>query len=262
MTMIFSLHDSIAPNTVVDSEPEPRPTHRSLLLSDVRPLVRDKVALPSVSNLMSRARIDKLLERSAERFPATLICGRAGTGKTAIAALFAAAQDRVWWYTVDSTDAAWTSFSRCFASCLGEEMPIDLESGRADQAHLARFLVNLFVNAYVGPLGRSVIVMDDIHHLYESSWFDEFFNLLLYSLPAEVHLLLLCRSKPPAPLWRLRSKQMLNVLDEKIIAFEANEARELYKGLGLDARLAREACKRSFGRVSKLLELAGTASPA
>ena len=99
-------------------------------------------------------------------------------------------------------------------------------------------------------------MLDDIHHIFDAPWFEDFFNLLLYSLPPDTHLFMLCRSKPPGPLWRLRSKQMLNLMDERVIAFDQTEAETLFNALGRPLSKAKEAQLRSFGRVSKLLEFA------
>ena len=264
MAMTFSLHESIDPNAAFDY-PETAYTykHEDPVKEEFH-ILRDKLRTPKTQGLTPRPRLDTILSSSMAQFPSTLICGRAGTGKTALAASFAATQKRVFWYSVESTDIEWPIFSRYFSAALsgkvfGEHQEIDLHS--ADdviaQREIARFLVNRFSNAYAGPSpGESLIVLDDIHHLFDAPWFDDFFNLLLYSLPPEVHLMLLCRSKPPGPLWRLRSKQMLNVLDEKVIAFNTAEAETLYKKLGLKASSAKEAQQNSFGRVSKLLKYA------
>jgi len=194
-----------------------------------------------------------------ESYPSTLLCGRAGTGKTCIAAAFAKAVGDASWYSMDSTDVEWSTFAAGFAAAVGGSdaaAGVDITCGMPDQADIARFLVNLFVNTYsVADSCSNLIVLDEIHHVFDAHWFADFFNLVLYSLPTETHLLLLCRSKPPNPLWRLRSKQMLNVLDEKVIAFDTEETIALFRSLGLDSG-AGEAHRKSYGRVSKLLQLA------
>ena len=96
------------------------------------------------------------------------------------------------------------------------------------------------------------MVLDDIQHLFDADWFNDFFTLLLHSLPPDVHLLMLCRSKPPLPLWRLRSKQRLNVIDEKLLAFSPDEAERLYKIHGLPGDVAKKVHRASYGRASKL----------
>ena len=268
MAMTFSLHESIQPNAVLDY-PETASLYRQEEpVRDEFHILSEKLEMPEFDAMMARPRLDTILTNSMTQFPSTLICGRAGTGKTAIAAAFAAKQDNVFWYSVESTDAEWPAFSRYFSAALsgkifGEHHEIDTRGADEPiaQREIARFLVNRFSNAYSGPKnGPALVVLDDIHHLFDARWFDDFFNLLLYSLPPETHLVLTCRSKPPGPLWRLRSKQMLNVLDEKVIAFDATETEELYKMLGVSGSKAKHAHEQCFGRVSKLLKHAAESS--
>lgn len=263
--MTFSLHESIQPDAAFDyPEIVSGGPSEEEATSDEFYILREKLQVPAVDGILRRPRLDTLLAISMERFPATLICGRAGTGKTAIAAKFAAKQKNTFWYSVESTDSEWPAFSRYFSAALsgchfGKHQEIDMRDGNEPvaQREIARFLVNRFSNAYAGTTqGPALIVLDDIHHLFDAPWFDDFFNLLLYSLPPDTHLLLICRTKPPGPLWRLRSKQMLNVLDEKNIAFNACETEALYDTLGLDPFAAKEAQKHCFGRISKLLQYA------
>lgn len=229
--------------------------HIALVREDFH-ILREKLRIPKTGGLIERPRLDAILRKSRDQFPATLVSGRSGTGKTALAALFAAGQKNVAWYSVETTDIEWPVFSKYFSASLGAN---DLNSAakHVSQNEIARFMVKLFSSADAVPTGdRSLIVLDDIHHIFDAPWFGDFFNLLLYSLPPETHLLLLCRSRPPNPLWRLRSKQMLNVIDEKVIAFTSAETEALFKGMGLTAAGAGDAHRDSFGRVSKLMEFA------
>lgn len=219
-------------------------------------ILRDKVSMPLPEKLIDRPRLNSILKKSQHQFPATLITGRAGTGKTALAASFAAQKKKVSWYSVGSTDIAWPVFSNYLsASLIGTEgRPPVKTASTASQNEIARFLVTHFSRTQARD--GSLIVLDDIHHIFDAYWFEDFFNLLLYSLQPEAHLILLCRSKPPAPLWRLRSKQMLNVLDEKVIAFNLAETEALFRALGLSASHAADAHRECFGRVSKMLQFA------
>lgn len=260
--MTFFLHESIQPDGPGELLDHGLPDHSGSEF----PIVRDKLRIPSTHGHIARPRLSSLLERSFEQFPATLISGRAGTGKTALAADIAEKSKDRCWYTVEGTDAEWPVFSRYFSASLvqaglteanGETPPYD-----ASPTGIAKFLLRHFFQADSSTPKRqsSLIVLDDIHHIFDAPWFEEFFKLLLYSLPPKVHLLMLCRSKPPAPMWRLRSKQMLNVLDEKVIAFTADETSELFASLGLPASSAETAYRDSFGRVSKLLQHAENVS--
>lgn len=265
--MTFSLHDSIDPNgafNLVDTSAFETKEAR-VVASDGFHIVREKLRVPDLGNMIERPRLTGLLTKSVEQYPATLVSGRSGTGKTAMAASFAAQNKNVSWYSVASTDTRWSVFSRYFSASLHDNILVDDNQREETQnkktvsgTEIARFLVRHFSQADTAPRGQaSLIVLDDIHYLFDAPWFEDFFNLLLYSLPAELHLLMLCRSKPPGPLWRLRSKQMLNVLDEKVIAFNDAETESLFKAIGFTDDKAGEAQRESFGRVSKLLEFAG-----
>jgi LuxR family maltose regulon positive regulatory protein len=259
--MTFSIHESIEPNGAFDMTFNSH-TGAAAPQEDY-PIVREKLRIPRTDFLIARPRITNLLKRSQSQFPATLISGRSGTGKTAIAASFATGTTHVAWFTVESTDMDWSVFSRYFSASLQtsgicrSDPVMEAEERSPTPNEVAGYLANLFCLA--DPLDReerSLIVLDDIHHIFDADWFGNFFNLLLYSLPADTHLLLLCRSRPPSPLWRLRSKQMLNVLDEKVIAFNVSETEDLYKDLGLPTSDAERAQRDSFGRVATLVRSA------
>jgi LuxR family transcriptional regulator, maltose regulon positive regulatory protein len=264
MTMTFSLHDSIVPDTAVhgtDCGYSPPAGSMDRAKQDMH-ILECKLNIPTVANTIERKRITDLLMRSVAQFPATLVTGRAGTGKTALAAAFAANFKKVSWYSVESTDSSWPVFSKYFASSLRGSVNRDLRpepesDDGGDQREIAKFMFDIFG----GPLETreretSLIVLDDIHHLFNVGWFDHFFNLLVPSLPAGTHILMLCRSKPPSPLWRMRSKQMLNVIDERVIAFSPGETETLFEALRLPTDNAKAYQQQSFGRISKILRLA------
>src|ERR1043166_4969984 len=195
MTMTFFLHDSIQPNassnTPMDAVARSGAGENKRLTGEF-PLLLDKLRLPETERFLERERLDLLLGRSIEQFPATLISGRAGTGKTALAANFAAKRKNVGWYSVETTDQDWAVFSRYFSCCLAEtgfkpaKTPDD--ERYEPQNAIAKFLVRLFMSAEKrGAQQNSLIVLDDVHHIFDAVWFGEFFKLLLYSLPPSAH---------------------------------------------------------------------------
>ncbi len=97
-----------------------------------------------------------------------------------------------------------------------------------------------------------MLVIDDLHLIYDADWVAPFFHRLLPLLPAETHMLILGRGLPPAPMWRLRSKQRLFVINEHMLAFTQTEAEELFSGYGLGAEEARLALLRTGGRAAGL----------
>jgi LuxR family maltose regulon positive regulatory protein len=262
MTMTFDLHDGISAasdNSYFEiGEAYVPAAGRKDSMRDEFYLLRDKLQIPSVGDILERSRIDSLLEKSIEQFPATLISGRSGTGKTAIAASFAARFNETAWYTAESADMEWGNFARYLAAAIANDLSgcsgvrASGPDGVPTQSEIAGFLLRCF-NRKASGGGRSLLVLDDIHHIFDAAWFEDFLNLMLYSLPENVHVIMLCRGQPHNPLWRLRSKQMLNVIEERTIAFTLDETKALFVARGLPVASADTAHKESFGRVSKLL---------
>jgi LuxR family maltose regulon positive regulatory protein len=97
-----------------------------------------------------------------------------------------------------------------------------------------------------------LVVIDDLHLVYDAEWLVPFFRRWLPLLPREVHVMLLGRGLPPTPLWRMRSKQTLCVLEEEALAFTLEEARALYASYGLSAAGADAALVETRGRAATL----------
>ena len=227
-------------------------------------ILEEKLSIPQFDWLLPRPRLDALLEKSLSQFNATLISGRSGTGKTALAADFASNQNRVAWYSVESPEIDWAIFSRYFSASLvkvlNDEKPImNSHAGGGDVSleTIAEFLTDIFARIESRPDQEPLLfVLDDLHHIFDASWFGEFFNLLIRSLGEKTHLLLTCRSRPPSPLWRLRSKQMLNVIDEKVLAFNFDETTKFFHSIGQPEKAALKAYAQSFGRIAKIKQIA------
>jgi LuxR family maltose regulon positive regulatory protein len=101
-----------------------------------------------------------------------------------------------------------------------------------------------------------LIVIEDLHLVSDSDWLVPFFRRLLPLLPSEVHMLVTSRSLPPAPLWRMRSKQSLVVIDEETLAFTRPEAVALFESYGLNQDQANIALDHTHGRAVALDESA------
>lgn len=264
MTMTFSLNDNFEfSETINRSDFHSSAANTSLSESETEDfhLFAEKLRLPEVEENIARPRLIELLAKSSTQFNATLITGRTGTGKTALAADFARQYRKTAWFSIDSGDCDWSVFANYFAaSVLGEneaEFVGAKKSAAPTQADISKFLVEIFTKLTSNQTRQnSLIVLDGVHYVFDTMWFADFFNLLLYSLPSDTHLLLLCRSKPPLPLWRLRSKQILNVIDEKLLALSMKETEMLYKTYGLPSAEAKTAHQKSFGRISKLVNFA------
>jgi LuxR family maltose regulon positive regulatory protein len=224
-------------------------------------ILNEKLEIPQCEGLIERPRLIEKLERSLSHFAATLVSGRAGTGKTSIAASYARTRKTTAWFTVESSDIDWNVFaSYLTASVL---RAVGSKKAVADSLpHLTNFssaAMGIFLFNIVSELEtaqtnrRPLLILDGIHNLFDADWFSGFFDILQPSLSETADLLLLCRSKPPKPLWRLRSKQQLDVIEEKTLAFDRDETMLLLKQVGRSQAEATRIHAETFGRVSKLI---------
>jgi LuxR family maltose regulon positive regulatory protein len=232
-------------------------------------ILNEKLEIPCCAGLIARPRLIEKLDRSLGKCAATLVSGRAGTGKTSIAAAYARTRKRVAWFTVESSDIDWNVFASYLAASV--HRVAECKKAVGDSLHAvsnsspAAMGVFLYVIASVLESDekdeRPLLVLDGIDHLFDADWFGSFFNILQPSLSETADLLLLCRSKPPNPLWRLRSKQQLDVIDEKTLAFDRNETILLFKQVGRSQAEAARIHAETFGRVSKLLPFISGGKP-
>ena len=232
---------------------------------DEAQLVQRKIVAPEASPRVSRWRLLKLLEANLASYNATIVNGRAGTGKTALAADFARHAGRpVSWYKVDAADSDLRVFCEYLAATVKRQrqsiepsrllaLAETVESDRAEL--LAEAFVFQLSETKAEPL---LLIIEDLHLIYDADWMVPFFRRLLPLLPTNVHLLITGRSMPPAPLWRLRSKQMLRVVEETELAFTLDEVVQLFKTYGLSEEHASIAMCLTYGRASGIAQFAAT----
>jgi LuxR family maltose regulon positive regulatory protein len=128
-------------------------------------------------------------------------------------------------------------------------------SGNEHATSLADSFVYELLESGAEPL---LVVIEDLHLVCDSDWVVPFFSRLLPLLPTEIHVLVTSRTMPPAPLWRMRSKQTLTVLDEETLSFTRQEAIEFFESYGLSAEEACIAFDHTHGRASALASFAAT----
>ena len=270
MTMAFFRDDSserfdlstFSTSSFVSDQGAALPSHSTV------PLVGSKLRTPSINGYFERDWLIGLVARSAKDAAATLIIGRAGAGKTAIAAGYAAKIQEHSWYSLDSTDADWTAFQKYFWAAL---MPESCRRKRSEltltEPDYRSTPLELFADIAArmelrGETWPPVLVLDGIHHLYDTTWFDEFFSILVPSMPYTSHVLMTARSRPTAPVWRMRSKQVLSVIDEKLLTFSLSETKNLFAQYGLGREQAATAHRKTFGRAADIVAYARSASTA
>lgn len=222
-------------------------------------LILDKIRIPNELPGILRPRLLRELRHSLISCTSTIINGRAGTGKTLLAADFAlTCRRRVAWYKVDAPDNDRRLFFQYLAESVRTRRPrFSVESfmNLVDTATIDD--MPLLADSFICELQENwceplLIVIDDLHLVYDTDWAVPFFGRLLPLLPTEAHVLITGRSLPPAPLWRMRSKQTLCVVDEATLAFSPKEARELFTTYGLSSSLANAAHRKTRGRAFTL----------
>ena len=235
-------------------------------------IIDSKITIPTETPRVCRQGLLDTLRENLESCHATVINGRAGTGKTMLAVDFVRRYvRRAAWYKVDAPDMSLPVFMEYLVASVARVRP---GFGRQTLERQARSLeaggtggtdriggggeveIAGLAEAFVYDLERQaeplVLVIDDLHLIYDADWVIPFFHRLLLLLPAETHMLILGRGLPPAPMWRLRSKQRLFVITEQMLAFTQTEAEQLFSGYGLGAEEASSALKRTGGRATDL----------
>ncbi len=230
-------------------------------------LIVDKLSVPAEIPLISRPRLFDKLTASLVSCNMTIINGRAGAGKTLLAADFARRCGRkIVWYKVDASDNDPKVFADYLITAIRRQRPgfgakwekAYLQKLTADDmANLALAMIYEFSEmAETPPFDDPLlIVIDDLHLIYDAEWVVPFFTRLAPLLPADIHLMILGRILPPAPLWRMRSKQTLSVIDESTLTFTLEEAKQLLNNYGIGESWATDFFQMSRGRAAKLVEI-------
>jgi len=229
---------------------------KPVIKNDSVKLFADKLRVPALAEPIDRPRLTEHLEKSLAQFSATLIAGRAGTGKTALAADYARQSDCcVAWFKVETADSDWKVFSRYLSAsldlnCSDAHSP---ELGAMEVSSQSELLAAQFVRA--AEEKPVLVVLDDLHSVFDAVWLGEFFNSFVPLLAPNVSLLMIARTLPPLQVWRMRSKQVLGVMDEKLLAFTQDETIELFRKHRLTPTQARSAHKSAYGKISRLAEI-------
>src|ERR1044072_2842334 len=116
MTMSFTLHDHFDPTERCSPAVDTTVMKPSKGERDGVHILNEKLEIPRCAGLIERPRLIEKLDRSLGQFAATLRSGRAGTGKTSIAAAYARTRKRVAWFTVESSDVDWNVFASYLAA--------------------------------------------------------------------------------------------------------------------------------------------------
>jgi LuxR family transcriptional regulator, maltose regulon positive regulatory protein len=229
-------------------------------------IITSKITIPTDTPPVCRQGLLDALQENLKSCHAAIINGRAGTGKTMVAVDFVRRHVApAAWYKVDAPDMSLPVFLEYLVASVAQARPgfgrqtLDCwarSSGAGGAEVGGEFNIAELAEAFIYDLERQaeplVLVIDDLHLIYDADWVIPFFHHLLPLLPPETHMLILGRGLLPAPMLRLRSKQHLIVITEQTLAFTQTEAEELFSGYGLGAEEARSALLQTGGRAAGL----------
>ncbi len=236
---------------------------QTLGLTTKMQLILEKITKPSSTLPIGRSRLTTLLRNNLDSYSCTVVSGRAGSGKTTLASDFARSCGRpVAWYKVDASDGEIPVFFDYLAASIWQQRPNFDEASIRSLAATANpedipLLSERLVFELIEDSGRPLlIVIEDLHLVGDTEWLVPFLERFLRLTPPEVHILITGRTLPPAPLWRMRSKQTLAVVDEATLAFTREEAVTLFETYGLTRPQAYLAFDRTHGRAGSLARYA------
>jgi LuxR family maltose regulon positive regulatory protein len=203
--------------------------------------------------LVERSRLNERLERGLTE-PVTLICGPAGSGKTALlsAVLSPDSEHRVAWVSLEPGD---DTPARFWGSVLSSLRFAGVATDGTALGALAppvrdsrnRFMP-LLVNALAELDAPVILVLEDVHILRSRECLNDLSFLVLHA-PAQLRLVLGARADPPLPLHLLRVRGRLTEIRAAELAFTECEAAALFAahGLSLTPELIAALCTRTEG---------------
>jgi LuxR family maltose regulon positive regulatory protein len=199
-----------------------------------------KLSAPRTSNWLARARLHRLLDRTAQQ-AAVWIAAGPGSGKSTLAACWAAARGpRTLWYRADAGDcdpgAAFGYFAQLARAtrrtpALPAYQPQDLE-------RLDTFARSFFRAFFAAVPAAATLIVDDAHAAAGSE-FDVLLAAAIREAPTDVSLLVLSRHEPAGALLDEVARGTLQRIEDDALAFTEDEAVEL-----LGRRFERAAAQR------------------
>jgi ATP/maltotriose-dependent transcriptional regulator MalT len=216
------------------------------------PLLRTKLVVPSSPRLVVR---DGLLHALSDGLsqPLTLVYGPAGSGKTMLAAQWAAsarAERPIAWLSLEADDndpaRFWVYVIEALRSVVSGIGEVSLAMLRAPGVNLVEEAVPALVNDLADVAGQFALVLDD-YHAIEDERIHEGMASLIEHLPSTLRIVITSRVEPPLRIGTLRARAQLNEIDASQLRFSVSETESMLNDAhGLD--LTADTVKRLYDR--------------
>ncbi|AXI08175.1 transcriptional regulator [Oceanobacillus zhaokaii] len=169
------------------------------------PVIQSQLAPPPVRNrFIQRSKLNKKL-MTISNYPLTLLYAGAGYGKSTALALFLQNKNSLaCWYSISQNDDDLIPFLTKLMYAVRQQYP---EFGRTIQHELENLdnyitieeiysLASSFVNDTLACADELTIVLDDFHHVLNSSEIEKWMLFLFEHIPANLHLIVSSRKRP------------------------------------------------------------------
>ena len=190
------------------------------------------------AQLIHRERLLKILDSSIQQGKRlTLISAPAGYGKTTLTADWLNEANHYAWLSIDPEDNDVIQFFTYLAVAfqnlgLNSFSPTCLTESQLNQSYLETVSTHL-INEAADLSGNFVIVLDDFH-LITNPIIISALSFLIQHLPAQMHFVILSRTRPSFPLARLRACNQLTEITGMDLKFNLKEVETLFsKIMGL-----------------------------
>lgn len=224
-------------------------------------ILHSKLLAPKIGNTINRER-DSLLWSEISRKRLTIVTAGAGYGKTTFIARATAVVDTVWYRLADADRdfmvflqylaAGISRFYPRFGTEIREYLQDESPLGKDIQAVLTRF-----VHAMETIIeSRLTIVLDDFHTVQDCREIRDCVQFLVEHVPADVHVILIGRTRPELAVSRLKLLGEVFEISENDLALSSREVSLLFGkvfGMELPTETVETIHSRSQGWIAGLI---------
>lgn len=199
-------------------------------------ILKTKLLPPRLNRqILARPRLINRMQTQLDK-SATVVSANAGSGKTTLVADFVVSSSLPYiWYQVDSSDIDLALFFGYLVFGLRRAHPdfgqatLGFISGTEALSSRSKQLADVFINEVTEKIEeKTLIVLDDFHHVEELEDISAAVDRLLEYLPDVLHIIIVSRSVPNLSISRLKSKGMLGLIDRSDLLFTPVEVEQLF----------------------------------
>jgi len=229
------------------------------------PLNIAKITPPRLIQVLDRPRLIQRLEQNQDK-KLILILGQAAQGKSTLAASYAQrTKIPSAWINLSPDEADPVNFFHVLVQACHHALPqVDLTAlfnypafsmGPREEIPLYREWANAVYERITAPIR---IFLDGLDRLAPDALSYRFLQVLVENVPFDISLIMLSREVPPLEIQRLKISRQALVLDNKELAFRADEVKAFFRdtrGISFTAKQLKKIHQSSEGWIGGLILL-------